>query len=114
MKPVLIKTKYSNEMCNIQFGKYAADKSISMQLVCSDGEPFATATVCLPDMMKHITNWPTYTPHTGHKVVFIKNWSENEGILQSLIEAGVVSQPFAHIPTGYVYADACYLLVDSE
>ena len=42
--------------------------------------------------------------------VAIKDWSENEGVLQSLIDNGVVSAPERTIPTGWVEAAVCRIL----
>lgn len=42
--------------------------------------------------------------------VAIKDWSENEGVLQSLVDNGVVSAPERTIPTGYVEAAVCRIL----
>lgn len=39
--------------------------------------------------------------------VIIKNYSENEGILKALVEAGVVEPPHAKVRCGYVKADLC-------
>ena len=36
--------------------------------------------------------------------LYIKNWSENEGVLPSLIEAGLVRDTGTRAPTGYVEA----------
>ena len=63
-----------------------------------DEQPFMTASV----------NIPTYPLEEGE--VIIKNYSENEGILDALIEAGVVAPPHAVAYSGYVEADVCRLL----
>jgi hypothetical protein len=116
MTQVLINGKWGGSvLCDIHFAKYAEDKSIAIQLIDhDDGMPFATATVCIPGVAKQLINHPNHALHTGHPIVLIKNWSENEGILESLIAANIVTEPFAQVPTGYVYADACYLLIDQD
>lgn len=38
--------------------------------------------------------------------VFIKNWSENEGILEALIDSRIVEK-IGEVPTGFVKADKC-------
>jgi hypothetical protein len=48
---------------------------------------------------------------TDKSHVLIKNWSENQGILESLIEAKVISEPLMQIPTGFVRADLCKVLL---
>jgi hypothetical protein len=42
--------------------------------------------------------------------VAIKNWSENEGILECLQANGVVGQTKRRMPTGFVYVDVVDLL----
>ena len=44
--------------------------------------------------------------------VAIKNWSENEGILNVLIREGVVSTPSHFIKSGFVDITVCKLLVE--
>lgn len=56
------------------------DGSIALQLYTFDGEPLATATVCLSEY--------GCIPPEGH--AYIKNYAENEGILEALIEAGAI------------------------
>lgn len=36
--------------------------------------------------------------------IFIKNWSENEGIEQALMEAGLIGTRIGHVATGFVEA----------
>lgn len=64
--------------------------------VWTDMKPMFRATVCLNEK-----------PAPGH--VFIKDWSENEGVLQALVGAGVIEPPIRSIPTGYVEAFECKL-----
>lgn len=66
------------------------------------GERFAMATVDIP-------NYPLPDNHT-----FIKTWSENMGIFQSLKDAGIISDPKGHVPTGYVEAPIVELLYDKD
>lgn len=63
-----------------------------------DIEPVAVATV----------NIPEYTLERGH--VLIKNWSENEGILEALVSSGLLEDTGALVPTGFCNANLCKLL----
>jgi hypothetical protein len=56
-----------------------------------EGEPLATATV-----------WLDVPPAKG--CVWIKDWSENEGVFDSLVEAGVIEETGAVCHSGYVTA----------
>lgn len=72
----------------------------SLQLVedggAEDGLPFATCTVALPGELE--TN-----------EVAIKDYSENEGMLQFLIKNEVINYPHRHIQSGYVNIPICTL-----
>jgi len=79
---------------------YATKGRIALQLYdLQDYQPIATATVNLPDE----------SIEEGH--VFIKNWSENEGIYQALLKAGVIEPLVRRVSTGYVEAYVCKLLI---
>tara|TARA_B100000927_G_scaffold120750_1_gene97414 strand:- start:1314 stop:1595 length:282 start_codon:yes stop_codon:yes gene_type:complete len=69
-------------------GEYANGQT-SIQLVDRDGMPFMTASVA------HDVNIPD-------DCVIIKNYSENEGIMQALIKAGIIEKPFCEIPVNFV------------
>ena len=79
-------------------GEYANGQT-SIQLVDQDGMPFMTASVA------HDVNIPD-------DCVIIKNYSENEGILQALIEAGIIEKPFCEIPTGFVTLYVAVMITD--
>lgn len=57
-----------------------------------DMSPYMVASVNLP-------NAPCPEGHT-----FIKDWSENEGILEELVSSGVVELTGTTVETGFVYA----------
>lgn len=74
----------------------------SLALVVTDygtGEHLATATVFL----NHDK------PAEGH--VFIKDYSENEGVLNCLIDQGIVSKPVREVQAGFVVVHECEVLV---
>ena len=96
MKVINISANYVVGEAVIKKGTYP-NGSTALQLISVDGEPLATATVAL-DVL----------PDEGN--VFIKNWSENSGILESLQDAGVVGPVIRTIPTGFVQAYEVKLL----
>ena len=63
-----------------------------------NGEPIAVATVNIPEI--------TLSP----KEVIIKNYSENEGVLDALVKAGIISDPIRWIQTGFAACPVCELL----
>lgn len=64
-----------------------------------NGEQLGVATVALDE-----------SPEPGN--VFIKDWSENSGLLAALQRAGVVGPVVRELPTGYVTAYEVPLLLD--
>lgn len=94
-----MKISFLSYDCKIVKGVYSNGRT-AMELVdATDGEPVCTATVNIPET------------HIEKDEVIIKNYSENEGILDVLIEAGVISKPSRTIQTGYVEAHVCKLLI---
>jgi hypothetical protein len=77
---------------------YDADQQrVCIRLFTREGEPVAVATV----------NMPKYPDlKLGPDVAFIKDYSENEGLLQALIDAGIVliddDGPLDVVPSGFV------------
>ena len=47
----------------------------------------------------------------GKDEIIIKNYSENEGILDILIKANIISKPIRMVETGYVEVPVCKLLI---
>ena len=68
----------------------------ALSLVDEEG-PVATATVNLPDVP------------LGKNQVLIKNWSENEGMLDALVAAGVVKPTGETVRSGFVEVPVCEL-----
>ena len=85
------------EDCSIKMEKYANDRPA--MVIYHDDEVLLKATVNLPDH-----NIPE-----GY--VYIKDWSENEGVLKSLIAAKVIEAPEIFLPSGFVYVPVCKLLI---
>ncbi len=79
-------------------GRYYEKRRRAIQLLdASDGSLVATATVNIPD-----------SP-LGEDEVFIKNWSENEGVLPSMIDAGYIEPAHSFATTGHVLTECCRL-----
>lgn len=92
-----VKTKYVDDDVELVFGKYS-NGSTAIQGISLYGEPQFKATVALEEV-----------PKEGR--VFLKGWSENEGIPEALQKAGVVEFTGRKIPTGYCEAIEARLLV---
>lgn len=101
---IKIDAKYVQEdSARLIFGRYQ-DGSIAMLLESAGtGERLCTATVCLTAYGEK--------PRDGN--VFIKDYSENEGVLNALQKAGVVGDVIRSVPAGYATVYECKLLVDA-
>jgi hypothetical protein len=66
----------------------------------ADGFPYATATVCVEDDL------------LNEGEVAIKNYSENAGILDSLIESDIVEPPHAFVHNSFVKIPICKLVTN--
>lgn len=84
---------------SIEMTRYAGNDRPAIQVIdMEDGYPYCMATVNMPDM------------DLADNEVAIKNWSENEGILECLQANGVVGPTKRRMPTGFVYVDVVDLL----
>jgi len=93
--------------CMVKVGKYSANGQASISLVVAEdvdregvfaGQPMMTASVCCPEL-------PFLAGQT-----LIKNYSENEGLLDALIGAGVVEDLYQPIRVGHGHASLVRIL----
>jgi hypothetical protein len=99
MKTINHKTPYGDYQLNLSFGKYNNGQTAIKLTDSTDGMPFATATVCVED---HLLK---------EGEVAIKDYSENAGILNSLIDADIVEHPHAFVQSGWVKIPICKLKI---
>lgn len=90
--------QFRNWTCNVNVARYSNGR-LALQLVSavedlSDdlfiGSPIATATINLPDDAQ------------AENEVFIKDYSENEGMYDALFDAGYVSEITREVSSGFV------------
>lgn len=74
-------------------GKVSIGKRI--QIVDEDGFPYATCT--------------TYVDGLAPDEIAVKNWSENEGMLDVLIANNIVCPPHRWVESGFVLVPICRL-----
>jgi len=86
---------------SLVFGQYRNGQRAIEMIDEADGAPYAVATVALVD------------EQLSADEVAIKNWSENEGVLESLIENEIVSAPIRYVSSGFVRVPICKLLVEA-
>ena len=85
--------------CKLHIARYSNGRVAISLVDAVDGSPIFKATV----------NVPSENVPEGY--VAIKNYSENEGVLDYLVQAGVVGKSVGKIPAGYLEADLCKLLI---
>jgi hypothetical protein len=92
---------FLGEKCFVDKLEYSNGRTALRLYTVTDGfkEPMGTATVNIPD-----------APLNDDEV-FIKNYSENKGILKALIKAGIVEDTGRMFPVGHTFANICKLLI---
>lgn len=88
--------KFKKWNCEISFAHYRNFNTAIELIQVENGDPIAKATV----------NPGFDLP--GDEVA-IKSYSENKGMLEALIEAGVVNRPHRVVESGYVLIPICKL-----
>ena len=82
-------TAYIDEPVVIVIDKYTNNGRPAISLFATDGEPIARVTVNIPDAP------------LGKREILIKDYSENEGILNWMVASGLVEDTGKVIPAGH-------------
>jgi hypothetical protein len=90
--------RFKEWTCKMNFAQYGNGRTAIELVDAETHEPIARATVNLPDA------------YLEDDEIFIKDWSENEGMVAALVRAGVVSESIGYEPSGFVMVDKCKLL----
>jgi len=89
-----LNTPYGNTVpVALEFGKYANGHNRIQIIDTTDGFPYATASVSVPDLQAD--------------EVGIKSYSENTGVLEFLVENNIVKQPHRFVKSGYIIIPIC-------
>tara|TARA_R100000008_G_C3515891_1_gene131299 strand:+ start:183 stop:524 length:342 start_codon:yes stop_codon:yes gene_type:complete len=108
------RVKFCSWDCEVIPAKYR-NGIIALKLETMDPHgypvPVAVATVNLEDYEDEILS---AIDATGNNYTFIKDYSENEGMLDALVKAGIVSEPLGFYHTGYVTCPLVEVLIDVE
>jgi len=99
VEPTVPTIRFGDWQCSLSFCCYGNDRTAIRLLDVADGSPVAVATVNIPEA------------ELGDNEVIIKDYSENEGILDSLVAAGVVQDTGKRVRSGFITAPVCELLV---
>lgn len=92
--------KFLDWECDVRIVSFKGNYDIRLTDT-STGEPVANASVQLGVKLPE-------------KHVAIKNYSENEGILEVLVAEGIVSEPVQYVQSGFVSIPVCELLVEAK
>ena len=88
-----------NELMDVRMTKYQSTDRTALLITSKSGDPQFTATV----------NMPTEEIADDH--VFLKGWSENEGLPEALEAAGLVKLTGRKCPAGFCEALEAKLLL---
>lgn len=88
--------EFSDYTCAIRMEKYLSGANSIILVDVVDNFPVANCCVNLPGL--------------ADDEVAIKNYSENEGILDALLEAKVISEPVRFERSGFVNIPICKLI----
>lgn len=91
--------KYKNWECELQIGYYENGNTAIQLLDKEDYGLIATATMNLGDKLPE-------------NQAYIKDYSENEGMLEALKKAGIINNIIGYKSSGYITAPLCELNMD--
>jgi len=83
-----MEAKFSQWECKIEFHRYHNNLAAILLTGLEDGVPICKATVNPEELISS----DMIELAKADNCVFIKNYSENEGIFDSLVEAGVINK----------------------
>ena len=86
--------KHKGKFLRVQYSKYGNGQNAILLNYASNGQSYAVASVALDEPLRP-------------DEVAIKNYSENEGILKSLLNAGIIATPHRFISSGFVQIPIC-------
>jgi hypothetical protein len=92
------KVKFKQWDCVVAFAQYGNKRTAIQLLAADDNTPIAVASVNLPD-----------EPMEADEIA-IKDYSENEGMLDCLVKAKIVSTPLRFVESGWVTIPICHLM----
>lgn len=77
----------------IEQGKYLNGRVAWEMIEVESDDPYAMATVNIPEYADARLDAGTH--------VIIKNWSENEGVLEGLLASGIIGPPEGYVSTPF-------------
>lgn len=90
-----MKVKFKNYECKVKFGVYGYSLNTAIQLMGVEGMSYANQLVATASVNQGV--------RLREDLVAIKEWSENTGMTQALIDATVIQPAVKHVfDSGYV------------
>lgn len=102
LKTIKFVPSYSGEVTELEVEITKYKNGQNAICIYEEGEPYMTATIAV-----NVPGEPFY-PIAPNEVV-IKNYSENQGILEALVEGGIIEEPHATIGMNFVTLYVCKL-----
>lgn len=96
------RVRFLGEMCDVHISQYEDGGAPAIWLTTREGEPMAKATCNLSE------------ERLDDGEVFIKDWSENSGMLAALVNARIVEDTGRRVRSGFVEVPVARLLVSAE
>lgn len=93
--------EYYGERVKLFLGKYIHPKNNALFMETLDGDPCCTCSINIE------TN-----ETVDDNLVFIKDYSENEGMAKFLLGNGVINEIIGYQPSGYILAPIATLCLD--
>lgn len=90
--------QFAGYKCSVDYGSYSNGRVAIRLLSVPDGAPVATATCNIPDV------------EIPDNTAFIKDYSENTGILKVLHEAGIIKPTEFKVRQGFVDVPLCEVI----
>lgn len=91
---------YKKEQVVLDMQRYANGQS-AVVLLTTEGEVQAVATVAIDEQL-------------AEDEIAIKNYSEGEGMLEFLLEVGIIKSPHRFVPSGYVNIPICRIVEEAR
>lgn len=92
--------KYDGYNCKFEIGEYASNDNTAITLIdADDGQPVTSVTVNFDEKLPADT-------------AYIKNYSENEGLLEILMTAKIVTEVVGQKISGFIVAPKVILNMD--
>ena len=92
--------EFAGANCTVEIESYTNGQNCLRLVDLEDGMTFCTASVAIDHEMVQI----------GEDDVIIKNYSENQGILEALFYAGIIGEPHRAFTYNYATFYVCKIL----